>query len=168
MIISKYLKKCLERTIETEYVSVFHDYDLMETIYTIPYNATLAPTPVKMALVRATMDDEDFDESDNEEVNDIATAFATNPMPLFSITIGYHINSSGVLMADYTLDFEGEVLFMKSYEFNKQDNKNPVLSLVRKCSNKIVAQERAAQKHKMQKMFVSMNMFKLNEQPGKM
>ena len=50
---NKHLEHCLTRTIQKEFVSVFHDYDSLETIYSVPYNASLAPRSVKLILIRA-------------------------------------------------------------------------------------------------------------------
>lgn len=167
---NKHLKNCLERTIQKEFVSVYHDYDSQETIYSIPYNATLAPRSVKLALIRATgLDyDDDFDENDPGDIDKMAWYLIAEETPCFSLSAGHFINTRGVLMTNYRLDFDGEVLFQKTYASDTLSKKNPILQLMRRCSDKIITQERTAQEHKMEKMFISTNMFMMNARPGKM
>lgn len=167
---NKNLKRCLERTIKQEFVSVYHDYDNQETRYSVPYNALLTPRSVKLTLIRALgLDyDDDFDADDPNDIDKMAWYLIADEMPVFELASGHTINKHGVLMTNYRLDFDGEVLFQKSYTSENISRKNPMLQLIRKCSDKIITQEHAAQEHKMEKMFISSNMFTLNAQPGRM
>ena len=165
----KQLKKCLEKTIQTEFVSVYHDYNAQETIYVIPYNASLTPRSVKLSLIRAVGFDysDKFDAKNPNDIDEMASNFIVGITPEFSLTSSHFVNHNGVLMTKFVLDFAEEILFEKSYESNKMNNKNPILQLIRQCSNKIIAQEYAAQKHKMEKMFISLNMFTQNVRHGR-
>ena len=167
---NKHLEHCLTRTIQKEFVSVFHDYDSLETIYSVPYNASLAPRSVKLILIRAMgFDyDDDFDEKNPDDIDKMAYYLTADETPIFSITAGHFINSRGILMTNYRLDFDGQVLSEKSYTSDNLSRKNSFLQLIHKCSDKIIAQERAAQEHKMEKLFISTNMFMRNVQRGKM
>ena len=166
---NKYLKRCLEESIKRGFVSVYHDYDKLETVYSIPYDATITPNPVKEMLVKVMglVDDEDIDEQDSKEINETAMFLIREMMPEFSISSRHIINKHNVLMTQYTLDFDGMILYEKAYPSDKLGHRNPMLNLMRQCSNKVVSQERFAQKHKMEKMFISMNMFTLCEQHGR-
>lgn len=158
---NKNLKRCLEHTIKKEFVSVYHNYDTQETIYSIPYNASLATQSVKLILVRAmALDyDDDFDDKDSNDIETAARNLLNDGTPVFSLTESHFISKRNQLMTHYLLDFDGEALVEKSYPTDKLSKKNPLLQLMRKCSEKIVAQEVAAQAQKMEKMFISMNLF---------
>ena len=88
--------------------------------------------------------------------------------PFFELSSRHLINKRGVLMTNYRLDFDGEVLFEKSYASENLSRKNPMLQLMRKCSDKIISQERIAQEHQMEKMFISSNIFTQNAQHDRM
>lgn len=167
---NKQLKHCLEKSIQKEFVSVCHNYDTRETIYTIPYNATLASRSVKLALIRATgLDyDDTFDANNPHDIDKMAWYLIADDNPTFALTSSHFINKQGVLMTHYMLDFNGEILYQKSCASDKLVRKNPILQLMRKCSDKLIAQERAAQEHKMEKMFISTNMFIPSAQHGRM
>lgn len=166
---NKHLKHCLERTINKEFVSVRHDYDNNETIYYFPYNASLTPQSVKLKLIQVMgLDyDEDFDEKDADDIEKMSWFLIADDTPEFALTTSHYINKRGIVMTHYTLDFEGEILYQKSYPSDQINRKNPMLQLIRKCSNKLVTQEQIAQEHKMEKMFISTNMFNLHVQRGK-
>ena len=166
---NKHLKHCLERTINKEFVSVRHDYDNHETTYSVPYNASLAPQSVKLKLIHAMgLDyDEAFDDKDAEDIEKMSWYLIADDTPEFGLTASHFINKRGIIMTHYILDFDGEILYEKSYPSDQLNKKNPMLQLIRKCSNKIVAQEQLAQEHKMEKMFISMNMFNLRAPRGK-
>ena len=166
---NKNLKRCLEQSINREFVSVYHDYDMRETIYSIPYNASLAPRSVKLILIRAMgLDaDEDFDYEDPRDIDSAAMRLIDGTTPAFVLASSHFINKNGTLMTHYTLDFDGEVLFERAYNSEKLNKKNPILHLMRKCSDKVISQERAAQEHKMEKMFISTNMFTSYAQHGR-
>ena len=166
----KNLIRCLEKTIDTEFVSVYHNYDTMETVYTIPYNASLASRRVKLTLIRAMgLDwDNNFDENNPYDIDKTSWYLLSEGNPTFSIITSHHINKQGVITTDVLLDFEGEVLMERSYPSDKVPRKCFLLRLMRKCSEKVIAQERAAQAKRMEKMFMSMNMFNLHGQHGRM
>ena len=166
---NKHLQHCLERTIQKEFVSVYHNYDTMETIYSIPYNASLAPRSVRLMLIRALgLDyDDDFDADDPHEIDKLSWYLIADETPYFKITQSSFINKRGKMMTNYILDFDDEVLFEKSYAADNLSKKNQMLQLMRKCSDKIIDQERVAQEHKMGKMFVSTNLFMSHVQPGR-
>lgn len=166
----KQLKKCLEKTIQAEFVSVYHDYNAQETAYLIPYNASLTPRSVKLSLIRATGFDysDEFDPQNPDDIDEMALNFVDGITPEFSLTSTHFINENGELMTNFVLDFANEILFEQSYATNKLNYKNPILQLMRQCSNKIIAQEYAAQKQKMEKMFISFNMFTQNVRHGRM
>ena len=167
---NKHLKNFLEATIQKEFVSVVHDYDTMETTYSFPYNASLAKRPIKLQLIRAIgLDyDEDFDATDPDDIDRMARYMLANETPIFSLSSKHLITKKGLLMTHYTLDFDGEILFEKSYPSDTLTNANPMLQLMRKCSAKIIEQERIAQEYKMEKMFVSTNMFTQYARHGRM
>ena len=166
----KNLKRCLEKTIDAEFVSVYHNYDTMETVYAIPYNASLASRRVKLTLIRAMgLDwDDNFDENNPYDIDKTSWYLLSNGTPTFSITTSHHINKQGVITTDVLLSFEDEVLMERSYPSDKVPKKCFLLQLMRKCSEKVIAQERAAQAKRMEKMFMSMNMFNLHGQHGRM
>lgn len=163
------LKNCLEETIKNEFVSVYHNYDNLETIYYIPYNASLTPRPIKRTLIRAMGLDysEDFDEQNPNDIDKMACYLISDEMPMFTLSARHSINKRGDLMTNYRLDFNDELLFEKSYNSNKLSPRNPMVQIISKCSDKIIAQERFAQEHKMEKFFISMNMFMPNVQHDK-
>ena len=167
---NKHLKNCLERTIQKEFVSVYHNYDTQETVYSVPYNAALTPRSVKVTLIRATgLDyDDDFDETDPDDIDKMSWYLIADETPIFSLSQSHNINKHGVLMTNYRIDFDGEVLSEKSYATENLSTRNPYIQLMRRFSDKIITQEHAAQELKMEKMFISTNMFKMNVQPGKM
>ena len=169
-LMNKHLQHCVERTIKKEFVSVYHDYDNRETIYNVPYNAALTPRSVRLILIRAMGLDysDEFDESDPHDIDKMSWYLVADETPMFSLVQGHTINKRGVLMTNYRLDFNGEVLFQKSYPSESLSRKNTMLQLIRKCSDKIIDQERTAQQYKMEKMFVSTNMFTEYAQHGKM
>ena len=86
---NKSLKRCLEHTIKKEFVSVYHNYDTQETIYSIPYNASLATQSVKLTLVRAmALDyDEDFDDKNQKDIEIAAKNLLNDGTPVFSLTV---------------------------------------------------------------------------------
>jgi len=163
---NKHLKRCLERTIKQEFVSVYHDYDTQETTYSVPYNAALTPRSVRLMLIRAMGLDygEDFDDKDPNDIDKMSSFLIDEWTPLFSLTSKHTINKNGVLLTNYRIDFDGEVLFEKAYASNNLANKNPMIQLMHRCSEKIIDQERIAQEQKMEKMFISTNLFKWNAQ----
>ena len=167
---NKYLMKFLEQSIQKEFVSVVHNYDTLETIYSIPYNASLAKRPVKLQLIRALGLDyeDDFDDTDPDDIDRVAWYMLAEGTPVISISSKHIISRKGVMMTHYTLDFDGEVLFEKSYPSDKLTNTNLMLQLIRHCSAKIVEQEHVAQQYKMEKMFISTNMFMQHAKRGKM
>ncbi len=169
-VMNKPLKNYLQRIIKNEYVSVYHDYDGQKTTYSIPYNASLAPRSVRLTLIRALgLDyDDDFDENNPQDIDKMSYNLIADETPLFSLTSDHYINNRGTLMTHYILDFDGQVLTEKSYKSDKLSGKNPLIQLMRKCSDKIIAQEQAAQKYKMEKMFVSTNIFTQNVQHDRM
>lgn len=167
---NKHLKNCLERTIQKEFVSVYHNYDTQETVYSVPYNAALTPRSVRSILIRAVgLDyDDDFDETDPYDIDKMSWYLIADETPIFSLSQSHNINKQGVLMTNYRIDFDGEVLSEKSYATENLSTRNPYIQLMRRFSDKIITQEHAAQELKMEKIFISTNMFKMNVQPGKM
>lgn len=160
----KYLETYLRKVIRQEYVSVHHDYDTAETTYIIPYNASLASPKIKLLLLQSAgiiEDDETIDDYTTSEIEETSKNLIDITTPEFEISTSHYINNRGVLMTHYILDFDGDVLFQKSYPSNKLSTKNQMLRLIKLCSNKIIDQERAAQKFKMEKMLISTNMFNL-------
>lgn len=165
---NKHLIHCLKRTIKQEFVSVYHNYDEQKTVYTIPYNALLTPRNVKLQLLRVMGMVDDDKELDASEIDSLSHEMASGDLsPEFELEYGQIMNKRGTLMVRYILDFDGAILFEKSYPSNKVYPKNPILKLIRLCSNKIIEQERTAQKYKMEKILLSSNLFNLNAQHGR-
>ena len=162
------LQRYLEQLIRTEYVSVVHDYDQMETSYTIPYNATSAPRKIKIMLLRADgiIDDEDEIDGD-DDIDALGENLFDFMTPEFVLSTTHYINNRNKLVTQYTLDFDGTILYQKSYPSDTINARSPIFRLMKMCSDKVITQERVAQKYKMEKMFLSMNMFKLNAQRGR-
>lgn len=168
---NKLLIAFLEKSIQSEYISVYHDYDTQETVYFIPYNATLATRDVKLKLVQLMgLDwDDGFDEKNPADIDKAADyLIGSDETPLFTLTSSHFIEKNGILMTDFILDFEEDVIYKKSYQTDKLSKKNMFVKLMKKCSDKIIDQEKAAQEHKMEKMFISTNMFTLSAQHGRM
>lgn len=162
------LQRYLEQIIKSEYVSVHHDCDQMETNYTIPYNAALAPQKIKIMLMQADgILDNSEDLDDDDDINLLAENLTDFMTPEFMLSTKHYINHKNKLMTEYSLDFDGTILHQKTYPSEAINTRSPIFRLMKMCSDKVISQERTAQKYKMEKMFVSMNMFKLYAQHGK-
>ena len=165
---NKELQRYLEKIIRSEHVSVHHDYDAMESNYTIPYNAALASDNIKLMLLRADgILDEDEELDEYESIDFLAESLTELLTPEFGLSTSHYINNRNKIMTKYTLDFDGTILHQKTYPSEAINTRSPLFRLIKMCSDKIIAQEHIAQKHKMEKTFISMNMFKLYAQHGK-
>lgn len=158
---NKNLISYLKKLIDTEFVSVYHNYDTLETVYSIPYNASLASDKVKLILIRALgLDwDDNFNPDNPDDIAKMSWFMLSDGVPVFALTSTHLIDKHGNLKTHFILDFEDEILFEKSYKTQRLTDKNPMVKLMHKISTKVIAQEHEAQKLKMEKMFISTNMF---------